>query len=349
MDRLDFDFHILSEDFEKVLALESLGTRPNDPSFLSVSRRWVAAEYAGENTVHGVAAVGKRVTGDTLGALAGAGKRLSAHMGWTFKDWAKERIGQIQHSIDEATKKSTRLKKSARNLQEKVHELEHLTPHPIKTGMWTSKLCVEDQFNLDACLKFAASNATQIEQASDAYIVFTKSVMKDPKKMDEGSGKLEKLGKSTGWAVKRAAGLIGFSVGTDVKAYAIPGNVVVVVRHYDTKNEVVDYAVARDGEYKETLPSLSLDACKSALKAVVELADALYERNVKRKGLGYGAITEAANPRGSYFGDDMSSRDIHNITRAIKNSAAIEDALVAAMVRVGEGLITMVEQSIKKQ
>lgn len=349
MDRLDFDFHILSEDFEKVIALESLGTRPNDPSFLSVSRRWVAAEYAGENLVHGVTAVGKRTTRDALGVAAGAGKKLSAHMAWTFKDWAKERIGQIQHSIDEATKKSTRLKKSARGLQEKVHEMNSLTPHPIKTAMWTSKLCVEDKIDIKACMAFASADATQLEQASDAYIVFTKSVMKDPKKLDEGSGKLDKLGKSTGWAVKRAAGLIGFAVGTDVKAYALPGNVVVVVRNYDSKNEVVDYAVARDGEYKDTIPSLSLDECKHALKAVIDLADALYNRNIKRKGLGYGAITEAANPKGSYFGDDMSSRDIHNITRTIKNSNSIEDALVAAKVRVGEGLLTLVEQSIKKQ
>lgn len=349
MDQLDVDFHVLTEDFEKVLALESLGTHPNDPAFRAVRKRWVIGEAPGEHLIKGAGAVAGRATKDGLSVLNGAAGVVSKKMLWTFKDWIKERHGQASTHLAANLDKSNRLKKKARKLQEKVHELDSLPTHQIPTGAWTSKICVEDNVDIEACINFSSKEGKTLESVSDSYIVFTKAGTKTPKKLDEASGKLKTLGRSTGWAVKRAAGLLGSIKGTDVKAFAIPGNVVAVVRHYDTKNEVVDYAIARDGSYGPAIPSLSLEQCKDALSSVIDIAASLHDRGTVRKGLGYGGIEEAANPKGSYFGSDMSTKEIYNITRAIKNANTIENALVAAQVRVAEGLLVMVEQSIKKQ
>lgn len=353
MDQLDVDFHVLSEDFQKVVALESLGAHPNNPSFRAVSRRWVIGEAPGENFVKGVAAVAGRVTKDAVGGLMGAsksaGSALSSKMMWTFKDWLRERAGSIGTKISDKVDKANRLKRKVRKLQEKIYDLDTLKEHQIATGAWTSKICMEDDVDIEACIDYAERNAKMLEDVSDAYIVFTKAGVKSPKKLDEPSGKLKVMSHSSGWAVKRAAGLLGAVAGTDVKAHAFPGNVVVVIRNYDTKNEIIDFAVARDGNYGPAIPSLSLEQCKQALKAVLSLADSLVERGYTRKGVGYGAITEVANPKGSYFGDDMTSKEVHNITRAIKNSNSIEDALVASQMRVAEGLLVMVEQSAKQK
>ncbi|ECQ9027254.1 hypothetical protein F0D22_14595 [Salmonella enterica subsp. enterica] len=342
---LDRDFAVLSEDFETVLALESLGVKPHDIALLTIANRWVAREYYGEGGV----ALGKRITKDAAKvALRGAAtgtKKLSSHLANTFMEWAKARDGQIRAKLADATSKGETLRGKTAKLQSHVLGLKSLNKHDVKTGSWTSKVCQEDKVNVQACIQLAHGHAS-LDDIVEAYTVFTKSVLKGPAKR-EGNG-LTKLGHSTASAVKRASGILGLLHTKSVDGYPLPGNVFVVVSNPGTHTERVQFAVARDGEYGDTVPSLSLQQCKDALNAAETLSKAIYQRGTKRGVFSYSGIYDNIQSiEGELDRDDISNREVHEITQRYKNAIEIEDAITTALVRVTEGLLEYVQRSIK--
>lgn len=342
---LDKDFATLSEDFETVLALESLGVKPNDVAMLTIAKRWVAHEYFGEGGVE----LGKRVTKDTAklalrGAVSGT-KKLSSHLANTFMEWAKARDGQIRAKLSDATSKGEVLKKRAQKLQSVVLGMKSVEKHDIKTGSWTSKVCQEDKVNVQACIQLAQGHAN-LDDIVEAYTVYTKSVLDGPAKRK--GDQLEKLGHSSASAVKRAAGILGIVQTKAVSAYPLPGNVIVVVSNPETHTERVQFAVARDGEYGETISSLSVQQCKEALNAAEAISKAIYQRGTKRGVFSYSGIYDNIQSLESQLDrDDLSNRQIHEITQRYKNAIEVEDAITTALVRVAEGLLDYVQHSAK--
>lgn len=342
---LDKDFAVLSEDFETVLALESLGVKPHDVALLTIANRWVAREYYGEGGVE----LGKRVTKDAAklalrGAVKGT-KKLSSHLANTFMEWAKARDGQIRAKLADATSKGETLRGRTSKLQSVVLGMTKLPSQDVKTGSWTAKVCQEDKVNVQACIEMAQGHDS-LDRIVEAYTVYTKSILKGPAKR-EGDG-LSKLGHSTGSAVKRASGILGLVHTKAVDAYPLPGNVIVVVSNPQTNTERVQFAVARDGEYGDTIPSLSLVQCKEALKAAETLSKAIYQRGTKRGVFSYSGIYDNIQSIESQLDrDDISNREIHEITLRYKNAIEVEDAITTALVRVTEGLLEYVQRSIK--
>lgn len=342
---LDKDFTTLSEDFETVLALESLGVSPNNITMCAIATRWVAHEYFGEGGVE----LGKRVTKDAAklalrGAKAGT-KKLSSHLANTFMEWAKARHGQISQKLADATSKGETIRKQSQKLQAKVLGMGHLDNHNIKSGSWTAKVCQEDEIDIAACLRLADDHAS-LDSIVEAYTVFTKSILKGPAKRE--GDELQKLGHSTAAAVKRASGILGVLGTKAVDAYPLPGNVIVVVRNPGIDSERVQFAVARDGSYGDTVPTLKLEDCKKALQAAEKLGKALYDRGTKRGAFSYkGIYDNIQSLEGQLDRDDLSNRQVHQITQRYKNAIEVEDAITTAMARVAEGLIAYVKYSIK--
>ncbi|ANZ50286.1 hypothetical protein PHOBOS_96 [Erwinia phage vB_EamM_Phobos] len=343
---LDKDYATLSEDFETVLALESMGARPHDVAMLTIAKRWVAQEYYGENGV----ALGKRITKDAAKAALKGGwkgtKKLSSHLANTFMEWAKARDGQIRQKLADATSKGETIRRRSQKMQSTVLGMKSWPKHEIKSGGWTAKVCQEDDINVDACIQLAQSHGS-LDDIVEAYTVFTKSILKNPAKREGDS--LAKLGHSTSKAVKRASGILGIVKTKAVNAYPLPGNVIVVVRNPGVDSEAIQFAVARDGEYGDTIPALDLATCKKALMAAEKLGEAIYARGTKRGVFSYNGIYDSIQSiEGELERDDLSNREVHRITQRYKNAIEVEDAITTALVRVAEGLMDYVQHSIKK-
>lgn len=340
MDALYSDYEILMDDYHKVLALESRGHGAEHPAIQQVMKRWVI-----DVPVVGHESVGD-VAGKAVDATAKTAGKISAAMLDRMHGWLSKKEVAIRKKIDDVTSKATSLQNSLTKLEPRLRLATTLPTDPIETGSWTSKVCVEDKIDVGACIKFA-DKPDVLDEAVKSYTVFT-SAIAQPRTRKGGSLDLRKLGKSSGSALKRAAGLIGVSpINTAAEAWPLPGNVIVVLRGKGVGSEVVDFAVARSGDYGDTIEPLDKDTAERALKAAWALTEHLKIRNVKRGVFSYTGIYEKIEELKKVSEEEVDKKAITAATKRLRNALAVEDALTTAMVRVCEGLTDYVKKSLR--
>jgi len=372
MSTLDLDFEVLTDDWERLVALESIGVGVDNPAVQAICRRWcitdeellvaresremmeraqatadaasqgsIADVYArkaikgvGKVAVKGAAKVGMKAGHVT----ADVSKKLMHRFNAFAADLAKEQVEYMK----EAVSKATRLEKQAQHLAIELKEHKTLNIHPVETGRWTSKVCIEDKVDVHGCIGFI-SRGGALEGAVQEYVVRTRGVL-ESKKINE-DGTLDKFGRSTNWAIKRAGGLLGIVTPfKKVIARPLAGNVILVEHH----NGLIQYSVANDGHYDDHIPSLSHADCDAALKAVRVIVGLLRERGVKRKAVGYTGINQEVEHMRSEL-KTVAPKDLSMLTKAYKSAMALEDAYTTALVRIGEGLLEYVKRSLKGQ
>ncbi|ANZ50538.1 hypothetical protein STRATTON_113 [Erwinia phage vB_EamM_Stratton] len=372
MSTLELDFAVLTDDWERLVALESIGVGLDNPAVQAICRRWcitdeellvaresremmeraqVVSDTAAnprliEKVIIGGAHQAGRLAekGIRKGAKAGArgvakvSKNLLSRFNAFAEDLAKEQIEYMKHAVSKATK----LEKGMQHLALDLKEHKSLDIHPIETGRWTSKVCIEDKVDVHGCISFI-SRGSSLEGAVQEYVVKTRGILESKKVTETGS--LDKFGRSTNWAIKRSAGIMGIvNPFKKVSARPLAGNVVLVEHH----NGAIQYAVANDGDYADHIPSLSHADCEAALKAVHQIVGLLRERGVKRKAVGYTGISEEVNHMRREL-KGAEGKDMIALTKAYKSAMALEDSFTTALVRVGEGLLEYVKRSLKGQ
>jgi len=372
---LELDFEILCDDYDRLVALESIGVRPDNAAVLSIRKRWClsmddepfvgtesSAMMERAQAVHDAQSQGSlaRVYGGKAARLAGKGAtavgragnkqlmkgvnaagRASHQLAMRFVGFADELAKDTTKKIAHVTSKATILEKQLNKLEGELKDADELKKGTVEAGAWTSKVCFEDKVSIDKTIEFTGHSKV-IEARIDEFTVQVRSIFKG-KKVDE-HGVLERMGRSTDWAVKRASKLIGIVSPTkEVKATCFGGNVVVVERD----NGLITYAVAKDGDYGHTLPSLSKSDCERALKGVRQAVTTLRELGVKRKLTGYTAVDEEAETLKADL-KNVALKDLRRVTGYYKTSMALNDAFVTALVRSAEGLLEYVRQSIKE-
>lgn len=370
MSTLDLDFEVLTDDWERLVALESIGVGLDNPAVQAICRRWcitdeevmvaresremmeraqVTADAAAQGSVADVY-VRKAMKGVGKVALKGAAKaggvaargtakvskKLASRFNAFAADLAKEQVEYMKHAMSKATK----LEKRMQHLVLDLKEHKTLDIHPVETGRWTSKVCIEDKVDVHGCISFV-SRGGSLEGAVQEYVVHTRSVL-ESKKVNE-TGTLDKFGRSTNWAIKRSAGLLGIvNPFKKVTARPLAGNVVLVEHH----NGAIHYAVANEGQYPDHIPSLSHADCEASLNAVKQIVELLRERGVKRKAVGYTGISEEVERMRGQL-KDAEGKELVELTKAYKSTMALEDSFTTALVRVGEGLLEYVKRSVK--
>lgn len=390
MSTLDSDFEILCDDYDRLVALESLGVRPDYPAVCAIKQRWClqdddgllvaqestpmeraqatadgaaqgslpdvysrkiikgagraglgVAKAAGHGAAHVASGAGHLAA---KGANAVGGKTLAVtkQLAGRFRDFAAELAKEQTDKLKEAISKATLLEKQSSKLHAQLQGQSSLHAHDVYTGSWTSKVCVEDKVDINGCLEFA-NNIGATESMVQQYTIHTRSVLAKSRKADDGE--LKRLGKSTGWAVKRAAGILGIlDPFKTVDAYPYAGNVI-IVKHHSGK---IQWAVARDGDYGETIKQFSKPQCEAALKAIDKIVVTLRDRGVKRKAVGYSGIySEVEQMKNSLEG--LDGKELREATQRYKNALGLEDAFTTALVRVAEGLAEYVKQSVAKK
>lgn len=337
MDALYTDYEILMDDYERVVALESLGCSPNHPAIQSVMKRWVIDEPL----------VGHESTASTvIDASAKKASKISSQMLERMHGWLSKKEGTIRKKIEEITSKASSLQNNLEKLEPRIRLSETLPTENIETGSWTSKVCVEDKVDVEACIKFA-DKPDVLDDAVKSYTVFT-SAYGRPKTRKGESLELRKLGKSSSSAMRRASGIIGLSpINTAAEAWPLPGNVIVVLRGSGINSEVVDFAVARDGDYGDTIEPMDKDTAERAIKAAWKLTEHLKTRNVKRGVFSYTGIYEKIEELKQAKQDEVDKKAITAATKRLRNALAVEDALTTAMVRVCEGLTEYAKRSLQ--
>lgn len=337
MDALYSDYEILMDDYERVLALESLGHGPNHPAIQSVMKRWVIDEpMVGHESV----------AGTVIDASAKKVSKISAAMLERMHGWLTKKESTIRKKIDEITSKASSLQRDLEKLEPRIRLATNLGTDPIETGSWTSKVCVEDKVDIEACIKFA-DKPDVLDEVVKSYTVFT-SAYGRPRTRKGESLELRKLGKSSSNALRRASGLIGISpINTAAEAWPLPGNVMIVLRGSGVSSEVVDFAVARDGDYGDTIDPMDKATAERAIKAAWALTEHLKTRNVKRGVFSYTGIYEKIEELKAAKQDEVDKKAITSATKRLRNALAVEDALTTAMVRVCEGLTEYAKRSLQ--
>ncbi|QXO09541.1 hypothetical protein pEaSNUABM11_00117 [Erwinia phage pEa_SNUABM_11] len=370
---LEQDLEILNDDYDRLVALESLGMPPDYPAIAAIRQRWCLDDVeppfvAGESTpmeraqaVHDAERFGRvstvyagkaaRSLGRGAHAVGRAGRplvekgaravgRASHQLAARFVDFADEIAKDTTKKIKHATNKATLLENQMHKLRKLLAATSELSGGKVETGKWTSKVCMEDKVDVDKIIEFCGHSRV-IEARINDFTVKVRGVLKSNKELD--GNEVERIGKSTNWAIKRAAGLVGIaSPLKEVKATCFGGNVIVV----ENIKGNVTYAVARDGDYGDTIEALSRNNCDRALEAVGNAIDTLKGMGVKRKVGGYTAIDEDANELKANL-KNVVLKDLRRVTGYYKSSMALNDAFATAMVRSAEGLLEYVRLSIK--
>lgn len=330
---LDLDYQTLHEDCEHLTRCASAGIGIEDPAVAVVLSRWgieverPAREGVGEAVENGV-----RSTAHLTAAAAG---KLVTR----FKDWAKEFVGEYASKVAEYASKGAELERRALKIKQRYDLTKELPEHDeVETGGWVSKVCVEDKVNVHACIDLA-DRVGPLDAMAKKYTVLVRSVAKGQRVRDDS---LRPLGRSTNWAVKRAAGILGIvNPFGKVEAYSLPGNVV-IVEHGDK----VDFAVARDGDYGHTVPRMEHSQIGDALKAAFTLTTEIKKRGVERQGFSYGAINDEI---AKLFQDleGLEGKDLKDATQRLRNAIKIENGICTSFVRTAEGLLEYCAHSLK--
>lgn len=373
MSTLDLDLEVLTDDYDRLVALEGLGVKPDFPAVCAIRQRWcltddgedmlVARESreameraqfmtdtdpragihraAGRITAKAVKGAGKLV-GAGLGATAKGAGKLSKKLALRFYDFAEALAKEQADRLKEITSKAAFMERKLNKLKTRMSLLDDhktLAAVDVHTSSWTSKVCFEDRPDFEACVKFS-KQTNAYEGVVQKYTVYTRTALKKSKAF-EGPG-LKQISKSTNWAVKRAAGLLGIiDPFKKVEAFPVPGNIV-VVEHHSGK---VSWAIARDGEYGETIKSLDMHQCGKAIEAVEALIKSIAARGTKNRVVGYTGIYEEVEAMKSEL-KNLEGDELKEATLRYRNAMAMEDAFTTALVRVAEGLMEWTKQSL---
>ena len=330
---LDLDFQTLNEDADHLATCAARGIAVDTPGVSVVVARWgldtpmVGREGFGD-AVNGMVRSGVYGTAD-------ASKRILLR----FRDWSAAYGKEYADKLKELTNKAAFLERRAEGLKRRRDLTKTLTGESeVDTGRWTSKVCLEDRVNVRACCELS-DNMGKLEDMVKKYTVLVRSVARGQQVRDDA---LRPLGRSTNWAIKRSAGILGIvNPFGKVEAYPLPGNVV-VVEH----GKKVDFAVARDGNYGHTVPKLSLDEIDDALSAAFTFARELKQRGVKRGVFSYSGINDELEAMQREL-DDLEGDELKEATLRFRNAVKIEDAICTAFVRCAEGLLDYCAASLK--
>ncbi|QXO09540.1 hypothetical protein pEaSNUABM11_00116 [Erwinia phage pEa_SNUABM_11] len=327
---LEQDFEILCDDFDRLVALESLGVRPDNAAVRAIAKRWHLEQrgfVAGESR--------DKKPAKTSNLLAQVFNDWAGYFGTRYVEWTKKQDGQ-----------AAALEKHAEQLDAKLGQVETLNSHTVPSGSWTSKVCFEDLPNFKECIKL--SNAADgMDAVVKQYTVITRQIVLSPvidrRKLEDGE--LTKIGYSSNAAIHRASGILGKFGEDDVQARPLAGNVIVVTRNQGDKGKV-QYAIAHGGDFKKVIPSLEKSECVSAVKAIRKIAASLRKRGAKNGLFGYKGIYEEVEKMKAEL-LKLEGADLKKATLRYKNALELENAFTHALDRVGDGLVNWVTASIK--
>lgn len=328
---LEQDFETLWENYDTVVALESIGVGIDNPAIQSIAKRWglhdvvlVAGESARNKTPEKTSSLLSQVFNDFAG-----------YFGTRYVEFLKKMNNQADL-----------LEKHADDMEARLKKISALHSHEVPSGSWTSKVCFEDLPNFKECIKLANS-ADGLEAVVKQYTVLTRQIVFSPvidrRKME--NGELTKIGYSSNAAIHRASGYLGRFGEADVQARPLAGNVIVVTHGEGDKGKV-QFAVAHGGDYKKQIPSLEVNECNKALTAVRTIAKTLRNRGAKNGVFGYSGIYEEIEKMKAGLKNHKGA-ELRVATLRYKNALELENAFTTALDRVGDGLINWVAASIK--
>lgn len=323
---LELDFEVLCDDFDRLVALESIGVRPDNVAVRAIAKRWCVGQFAaGESRDKTVKTTSNDIAqqfNDFFGIFGNLHIRM---------------MKKMQNQCD-------RLEKHADDLEARLAKAGTLQSHEVKTGSWTSMVCLEDVPNFKACLALARK-ADALEAVVKQYTVATRQnpiVMGRYKETDDG---FEKLGYSTNAAIHRASGILGRFTEANVKARPLAGNVIIVTRGEGEK-ERVEFGVAMGGNYKDKIPALETKECKEAIAAIRSIAKTLRNRGAENSLFGYHGIYKEIEKMKADL-KKYEGKELKAATWRYKNALQLENGFTVALDRVGDGLVNWVAASIK--
>lgn len=336
MSTLQLEFDTLVEDYNTVMALESVGIARDNPLMESIGSRWCVDEVV-------------RVARES-NAEDAEDDTVSLALAKRAADWGSAKETEFKAIVAGRVKLASKLTQKIMDLESALRTTDP-TINQIKTGSWTSKLCVKDTLDLDACLRFSEQHS-EIDEIAKSFTVFTRAIFSGPKMRKEATFELNKLGSSTGWAVRRGGVLLGH-VKQDhtLEGWALPGNVIMLFTEGPV-GPAISFATARDGKYGKFISPLNKEECETALKAAYALVKTVHDRQVKTGLFSYAGVYKeldelrAAAGKG-ILGYIKSFFPFESVVR-YKNAIEVEDALSTAQVRVAQGLIEYVSLSLNK-
>ncbi|MGL5397302.1 MAG: hypothetical protein ACRDBQ_18795 [Shewanella sp.] len=274
---------------------------------------------------------------------AKATAKLSGKLLGVFNNWAQTYGKEYLDRVKETVSKANILSASCDRIEKKLNTFTELPKHHVYTGGWTSKICFEDEVDLEACLRFSAAE-NSAEGVVKQYTVKTRTILGKSRKLEDDT--LSRLGRSSSRAVKRASGILGIvNPNGSVEAIPLAGNVIVVIRNQGKEYEKVEFAVSKGGSYGERIEQLTLEQCHESIKAVRAIINNLKAHGAGRKVFGYKGINDEIEHMRSSL-KEMSGPELRYATLRFKNAVALENAYVTAEVRVAEGLLDWIKSTM---
>lgn len=354
---LDNDLDALLDDFDLVEQLEKVAIRDDNPIVGYLSTKWCIEPEELEEVVVAQEGLWKAYKEFDTAVTAMAGQaigkgvqdtiklvKMSPALTKRFFGFAAAKTKQFNEKRIEVSGKAVRLERSARKLMVKLNGMDSFPKHPVFTAGWTSKICQEDEVNLNACLGYE-NRIGKLDDIVEKYTLMTRGAIGKAQKVKEDG--LERMGKSSARALKRAAGIMGFVDPLNtVEAWPLPGNVIVVKRGKSEPGRL-QYATARDGSYPEKIEQMTPEQAQKALNTVIGLAAFLKDEGARGKVFGYKGISKELEGMKKDL-KELDGKELREATLRYNNAVVINEAIITSAVRVAEGLIAYVKASMNK-
>lgn len=351
MGELERDFDDLLGDYDLVLRLEEGQLSRSNPVVEYLQQKWCIEDdeleevgVAQEGHISDALSFAGNVSGRAAkGAVKGAVQlvKMSPALVKRFSLFAAEKTKQFNDKRVELTGKAVILDRKAKKLKHDLEGVREFSKHEVFTGSWTSKVCQEDEVSLSDCIGYD-KRLGSLDDIVKKYTMYTRSVLGKSRK--EGEDGLERIGKSTAWALKRSAGIMGIlDPLSTVEAWPLPGNVI-VVRRGKSEPGRVQSAIARDGSYGEKIPQMTVKEANDALDTVIGLAAFLQNSGARAKVFGYKGISDELESMKRNL-KDLDGKELKEATIRYNNAVVINDAIITSVVRVAEGLLAYVKAS----
>ncbi|QVW55973.1 hypothetical protein pEaSNUABM10_00110 [Erwinia phage pEa_SNUABM_10] len=382
----DLDFITLCEDFDTVVALESIGVGMNNPMMRSIAMRWnvldeaeaeweeavaresnammeraqAVADGAAQGSIAKKVAkdAGKAAVGVGMGAARLAGKgaakgakaagKGAAHLSTKLLDKFKEWAEHYGPIFKEKMADMTSKSTMMEKRRQKLESKLHTAEiHPQDVRVLTWASCV--CFEDKPNLDKCIELSNHSEAMAAAVKEYTVKVDQTKLIVDRRKKNDDGTLDKIGYPSNAAIHRASGLLGrfTENDVKARPlAGNVIIVTRGFGAKEKVEFAVAREAQIGGKFETLSKAECEKALDAVKRIAQALEDRSVKRGVFSYTGIYENMEKLREHM-KDLDGNELRAVTLQFKNAMAVEDAFTTALVRVGDGLLNWVQASIK--
>lgn len=343
MNSLDIEYQVLLDDLGRAIDLEERFGRVDNITARHISARYMVANESLVDKVMYKAS-------DLSEAAIENGVNLSAKLIQRSFDWFEARRQDIMKDMKARLSVARFEQEKILKLQEKL-KLADPKVRQINSGKWVNKLCVDEEYDLEACIEYA-NKTKRLDEITKGYTVMTANTFRSPRRTAIHGNEigLVKISKDSGRAIKRAAPMLGLGSikpGRGVEAYPLPGNVIITIDSTLKGVEAINFAIVRDGDVPEYIDTVDKSKAEEILKAAYHLTEELIERDVGRKVFSYDGIYKQLDElKKTIEAGDMDKHELKAAKRRLANAIAVEDAITTSMVRVCQGLSEIVAKSL---